>query len=229
MANRPVFLARISNGFFVEEIPIDFKWSAGFAASQKQKNIKALHEKFTDKYSDLKVLEISTKSINPTGVNLSAFNLMVKNKKEELLCSVEALFQSSKRFKLGGPYEDIRGMNSLEAKKDKRLKESGDLIEFIHNGESWGLEPKTQFYDWIYINTIHQHKALREEIIKYDAFTDIEFNPKKSINNQARAAALYVSLYREGVLEKVLRDKEYYKYIITYGYNNERAVQMSLI
>ena len=34
----------------------------------------------------------------------------------------------------------------------------------------------------------------------YDAFTDIEFNPDKSLNCQARAAAMFVALNREGLI-----------------------------
>ena len=47
-------------------------------------------------------------------------------------------------------------------------------------------------------------------MLAYEAFTDIEFNPDKSINCQARAAALYVSLRREGVLEKALSSQTAY-------------------
>ena len=35
---------------------------------------------------------------------------------------------------------------------------------------------------------------------EYDAFMDIEFNPAKSLNCQARAAAMYVSLKKVGLL-----------------------------
>lgn len=37
-------------------------------------------------------------------------------------------------------------------------------------------------------------------LLEYDGFTDIEFNPQKSLNCQAKAAALYVSLCRNGLL-----------------------------
>ena len=50
----------------------------------------------------------------------------------------------------------------------------------------------------------------------YDAFTDIEFNPKKSINCQAQAAAVYVSLEKQGLLLEALKSKEAFLNIV-YG------------
>ena len=42
----------------------------------------------------------------------------------------------------------------------------------------------------------------------YQAFTDIEFNPKKSINCQAYSVALYVSLRQRGLLEETIKNKD---------------------
>ena len=36
------------------------------------------------------------------------------------------------------------------------------------------------FYDWIYINALYKNKEIFNELIKYNAFTDIEFNPNKA-------------------------------------------------
>ena len=41
------------------------------------------------------------------------------------------------------------------------------------------LNPKTIFYDWLYINAVLENPLLAAELLKYNAFTDIEFNPKK--------------------------------------------------
>jgi hypothetical protein len=38
----------------------------------------------------------------------------------------------------------------------------------------------------------------------YAGFTDIEFNPQRSINCQARSAALFLSLMKRGDLESAL-------------------------
>lgn len=43
------------------------------------------------------------------------------------------------------------------------------------------LEPKTVFYDYIYINAVKYTFSLDEikQITSYTHFTDIEFNPKR--------------------------------------------------
>ncbi len=64
------------------------------------------------------------------------------------------------------------------------------------------------------MNALAQSKALAEQILEYDAFTDIEFNPQKSINCQAEAAAVYVSLQRLGLLEEALQSKEKFREIV---------------
>ena len=43
---------------------------------------------------------------------------------------------------------------------------------------------------------------------EFDAFTDIEFNPKRQVNCQAAAAAFYVSLCRTGKLEEAMSSRE---------------------
>ena len=39
----------------------------------------------------------------------------------------------------------------------------------------------------------------------YAGFTDIEFNPRRSINCQARSAALFLSLMKRGALDAALQ------------------------
>ena len=77
-------------------------------------------------------------------------------------------------------------------------------IDNRYGDDEWPLIPRTRFYDWLYITALSQNKELSEAVINYNAFTDIEFNPRKSINCQARSAAIYVSLYRAGKLEEYL-------------------------
>ena len=85
---------------------------------------------------------------------------------------------------------------------------SGKLKCFLYGNRKFELSPTTFFYNWLYVNALSLHPELSSEMIKYDAFTDIEFNPERSINCQARSAALFVSLYRNGLLDIALRDKE---------------------
>ena len=56
---------------------------------------------------------------------------------------------------------------------------------------------------------MHQNNPkLADALMEYDAFTDIAFNPEKSLNCQAEAAAIYVSLRKRNLLEEALKSKE---------------------
>jgi type I restriction enzyme M protein len=121
---------------------------------------------------------------------------------------VESLFQGSKVFGGGGPYTDLYLRAAHEAKRDPRVRESGELLAFEYEGRRWPLEPKTLFYDWLYLQGVAMRPELWPEILKHDGFTDIEFNPARSINCQARSAALFVALRREGCWESVMQSPE---------------------
>ena len=66
-----------------------------------------------------------------------------------------------------------------------------------------------------------------EEIQNYNAFTDIEFNPEKSINCQARAAAIYVGIAKAGLLDKTRNFYEFCDLISAKGdaVNTARVVR----
>ena len=220
MAIRPFFM--ISDSEIFKEDNCEFTFYTGFALSQKQKSIASLHEQILKKYPNAKILEVSRKSENPLGIALSAFNLTLPINNNEY--PVENIFQSSKVFSNGGPYQDLLFVHPREAKRDERLKNSGKLISFELNSNIWGLEPKTLFYDWLYTHALYRNKKLINEIIQYDTFTDIEFNPNKSFNCQARSVAIFVSLYKKGLIKSYLYDKNLFKNI----YRNKIAVQCSL-
>ena len=214
MAIRKVFRVNLSDSNYVDTIDINFEWNPGFAHIQKEKNIQALHKNYLKIYKNDKILEISSKSSEKLGVNLSAFNLTFTTLKKNNTFSVESAFQSSKKFEFGGPYKDLLDKDSRTAKKDIRLKTSGKLVSFIFFNQEWPLEPRTLFYDWLYINSLYKNETLAEEILNYDAFTDIEFNHNRSINCQAYSAALFVSLVKRNLINQAIKDSEQYKEII---------------
>ncbi len=205
MANRPIYHA-ITKPPFYEAIHVDFQFYSGFSLSQKQKCIKSLHEAYLNRYPDRNVLEISSKSTINLGISLSAFNLTLTNDTKTF--SVECAFQGSKVFENGGPYIDLFDKTSREAKKDERLKTSGALTQFQYFNNSYPLEPKDLFYNWLYINALSQNKELAEQLLCYDSFSDIEFNPQKSINCQAKAAAAFVGLSTQHILSEALSSNE---------------------
>lgn len=207
MAKRPIFVPLHDNRRLVLEHNVDFQWHAGFAKVQKQKSIRELHRMALEIYNVRNPLEVSSKSEDPLGVALSSFNLKFSTKRGRTL-TVEAAFQGSKVFDLGGPFTDIFGMKPMDAKRDERLRQSGRLIRFEFFKDPWPLDPKTAFYDWLYINALLKNKDLIPEVTDRDGFTDIEFNPEKSINCQARAVALFCALYHGDKIEEALATKE---------------------
>jgi len=78
------------------------------------------------------------------------------------------------------------------------------MIRFEFFGKEFPLVPRTYFYDWMYINALVQNVSLAEALLDFDGFSDIEFNPKKSINCQAHSVALYISLSKNRVLDIAL-------------------------
>lgn len=217
MATRPVFTPRKNSRIGVNQVMIEFDWFPGMAKVQKQKSIRSLHDAAEER-NIYPVLEISSKSEIELGNKLSAFNLMIKTKKQGKSFSVETAFQSSKVFERGGPFTDLLEKTSREAKKDIRLKESGNLIAFSFFGKEYTLKPKTFFYDWVYLNALNQNSNLADDLMRYQGFTDIEFNPKKSINCQAYSAALYSSLRHSGLLTDALESPGVFKKILQAEY-----------
>lgn len=196
MAKRPAWT--IENGKIIRK-DFEFAWNGGFAISQKRKNINALHQAIEDATGQT-ALEISSKGEVELGNQLSAFNLKTTG------VFIENVFQASKRYENGGPYLDLLDVAPKDAKRDERHKISGKLVAFVRNGEDWPLEPKTVFYDFIYVLAVIENFGCELDINEYNWFTDIEFNPGKSINCQARAVAIY-KLIQEKAAFNVLNDR----------------------
>jgi len=202
MAQRPVFMPSSFKPYSVEWM-VDFTYNAGLAPSQKQKNIVALHEGFLEEFPAKKVLEISSKSLQPEGVLLSAFNLKKFVPSLGKSLPVENIYHAGKVFEHGGPYLDLLEKTARESKKDERTHMSGEIIGFQFEDMRFPTMPKTAFYDFLYMNALLENEELMNAVLRYDAFTDIEFNPKKSISCQANAAAKFVSLHRAGMIDQI--------------------------
>jgi hypothetical protein len=209
MAERPIFIPVESGPHFVREISLEIPWASGFAPVQKKKNIKALHDAAA-KHGFTPLLEISTKSDVVVGQHLSAFHLKVQSKTGPI--SLESAYQGSKVFERGGPYTELYEVDARTAKRDPRLQESGRLIRFEFDDHKFPLVPQTVFYDWLYLTAIYPHREwLKERLTeqeKFAGFTDIEFNPRKSINCQARSCALFVAMVNRKLLENALQSPE---------------------
>ena len=206
MARRPVFVPE-SDKPYVSELSLDFEYFPGFSIQQKQRSIANLHASYVAKFPSSRVLEVSSKSERDIGSRLSALNLMIEHPGRGSY-SVECAFQASKVFLHGGPYVDLLDASSRAAKTDRRLRESGELVAFRYCEHEFPLEPKTYFYDWLYASALCRDDKLVEQVMMFDAFTDIEHNPERSINCQARSVAKVVGLARAGLLEDALQSPQ---------------------
>jgi hypothetical protein len=215
MAKRPIFVPSPDIFPFVKQEVFDFEWHPGFAKVQAQKSIASLHESAAQK-GITPVLEISSKSNEHLGISLSAFNLMLKIEGKEINeISVECAYQGSKVFEKGGAYTDLYSVSSRDAKTDERLKTSGNVTAFSLFGQNFPTQPITAFYDLLYIKALWQNRELAEKLLNFKGFSDIAFNPNKSINCQAHSAALFVSLHQNGKIKHVVEDEAYYINLIT--------------
>lgn len=216
MAKRPAFFVTDNcdpTAPFVKVVMVDFQWFPGMSKSQKQKSIDSLHSAIQEQNS-VQVLEISSKSRDELGVKLSAFNLGFFTPKDQTFVSVESAFQGSKVFETTGPFPELYRQNAREAKKFFKERSYGRLVRFDFYGQSWPLDPMTLFYDWLYLNSLKKNSALADQTKQYDCFTDIEFNPKRSVNCQAYSAALFVSLSRRGIIDDVLESRDAYMHMM---------------
>lgn len=209
MAERPAWRFDLEKKK-IERNSYEFVFNSGFSAVQKQKNIRALHEQIGKR-----ALEISTKSLEELGIKFSAFHLKLNDS------FLENIFQSSKKYEYGGPYKDMLNLPPKDAKRDDRHQTSGRLLSFVYNKEEFSLEPKTFFYDYIYILSVRECIPAEEikKLLEYEYFTDIEFNPKKSINCQAKSVTVLKALLLEyGELPDIQKQrKEYGKFYKNIG------------
>lgn len=227
MAKRPVFIPK-KDTLGVKTLEIEFQWYPGMSVNQKQRSIVDLHKNANEKGYE-KILEISSKSLQNIGIELSAFNLKTTSLINKIEFSVETAFQSSKIFERGGPYKDLIYKSSREAKKDERIRNSGNLIGFKFFGVDFPTVPLTFFYDWLYINVLIKNDSLCNKIVEYEAFTDIEFNPEKSINCQAFSAALFVSMVKNKIDFENIRDPKVFSQITKNAYRKENSHQNELL
>jgi hypothetical protein len=202
MAKRPIFLPTISFPFF-RKVEIDFNWHPGFSLVQKQKSLVSLHRAAKEYLGEITFLEVSSKSPNKLGHQLSAFNLaafttdLFYNNRGTF--SLETVFQTSKVFKPKLRCTDLLGLDELEIRNKIRQRQIHELSHFELENEKWSLEPAGAFYNYLYIRSLYRHQKHCYSLEKYEGFTDIEFNPIKSFNCQAESVSQFLGMKRSGI------------------------------
>lgn len=213
MAQRPAFsLAPAdSSRHPVQVAYYDFDWSPGMSAAQKRKNVAALHASIRERILGAKPLEVSSKSTLPIGIALSAFNLAVVKNGQPF--RVESLYQGSKVFRDGsGPFHDLYAQSPKAVRAAIKPHASSPLVHFAWGRTHWPLEPKLAFYTWLYCTALHhvQNRPLADKLLReeFTHFTDIEYNPGRTLNSQSFAVAYYLHLVRTAQADAVLVDRD---------------------
>ena len=203
MVTRQIYLVKESEPYY-RSYTCEFKWCNGQSLQQKKKNVLLLHDIYHQLHPEHRILEISTASDSDLGKKLSAFNMMKHVPSLNRSIPLECVFQGGKVYEHGGPYLDMYDMDPGKANKGERKNSSGKVIGFEFEGKRFPTEPAMFFYDYLYLNELNENREMADQLLEYDGFTDIFFNPEKSINCQAISCAKYVSLVKAGKLEEYL-------------------------
>lgn len=214
MAEKSVFISKVEYPFF-EEVHVNIDWFGGFALSQKRKCQIGLHQNFLMEYPKEKILEISSSSLMSLGSKLSAMHLSKRTLKG--ITTVESAFQSSRIYGDGakriGPFPEYRFLPGRECKKlVKEAAKEMHSYQYELDGLTFYAPAHhiSQFYDFLYLNALlePENEEVKNKLLqeKYTAFTDLA---TKSLNCQARSAAIFVGLVRAGMIDEV-RDYDSY-------------------
>ena len=154
-----------------------------------------------DTVENMNILEISTRSKNPFGKSLSPFNLQITLKSGKKV-KVECAYQGSKILKDGTQFENLYWGSPRDAALDKRIKGKRP-VSFRFFSKEYPTQPKHAFFDFLYIISLIQRKDdVFGKLSEFDGYTDMFYSPRKDPNCQARAAAKYIALMRNGIIQK---------------------------
>lgn len=197
MSTRPVFEAGAMQPWYREHL-IDFQWVKGQSYQQRRLCAEVLMDAAEMKLASNHILEVSAYSGSTLGRELSALNLRMSFYGYDDT-TVECAYHATKVFAKGGPFRDLLSGDSLSAKHDARLTESGRLMGFNLVNTRVSLEAHSAAFDAIYIAALAQNPRYLDELMCYDYFVDTAFNPQTMLATQARSAAIAVGLLRSGI------------------------------
>ena len=231
MANRPIFIPDPDDTLVTEQ-NIEFEWFPGQSTARKQLTIDSLHNA-ASQLRKCTVLEVSTKSSNPLGIALSAFRLTIRSGSDDAPLLLEAAYQGSKILSETGHLTHLYQYQSgRDIKNYVNSKSHEQLIGFQFEDHRWPLAPATAFYDWLYVTAVHQtfinEPEAHDRLCDFDAFSDIEYNPRRKINSQARACALYVALSANHLLQQAIETPQSFLRTLQDFKYGERATQAAL-
>lgn len=193
---------------------VSFKWEPGMSVAQKRRSCVHMHSAL-NVYLDLyPALDISSASTEKLGVELSAFNLMLNGK------SVECWYQGSKVYSNVGHMKHLYDADSLTAKLSMKQENKGALIGFKLIDVDYPMNPKTVFYDYLYLQGLMQYEE-RDKVLDYNVFTDVQ--AVLDIDAcQARSVCIYKLLHTQGnlyIVDDFDKFKEWHKVYVEDTYD----------
>ena len=210
-AVRPVFQPGNCARDPVMTLNVRFRWYPGLARTQQQQSIEALHEQTRNQHPELgEMLEVSSRASQSIGRALSAFNLSLRLPGVGLV-ALESAYQCAKVHAHGGPWPEMMTLDPMTVRRRLTTYRDSPLCGFRLLGQDWPLEPCSLFYDWLYAHALRSHPGLLEQAREFAAFTDIAFNPKRSLACQASALARVMFLVERGRLDQALASPDSFR------------------
>lgn len=216
---------------FIERV-VEFEWAMGQNFSKRQVSYLNMHDALIR--DNFVPLEISTKSKDyEFGKEMSAFNLSLNGYAVENIFQSYKVFNDGGPYLNLLQVSPVQAKNSccIQTRGSKKgcsnnkveyenldfyhlsticeycqKRPHRHLVGFSNKKETWSSEPKSMFFDSIYITALIDNPNLSEALLNFNAFTDIEFNQKEiyskekgPFNCQARSCAIYVSMRNSGM------------------------------
>ena len=110
-----------------------------------------------------------------------------------------------------------------QAKREIRNLGRGKIIAFRFLGKDFPTTPMNAFYDWLYIKAISPHEDWIRDNLNYQAYSDIEFTPNKSVNCQARAVAEFHALSMRGQAAKCAENFEDFRTLLQWAQKDDEV------
>lgn len=246
-----------------EEKTVEFEWFLGMSWQQKQKSSLSMLEKLEE--MGYTPIEVSRRSVDMDfGVQLSAFNLKLNKYNVENIFQAYKKFNDGGPYfdLLKVDPKTARGDCRIQTSESKkpcqtykvdfknkgfyenssvcehcRNRQKRHLIGFSSGKTQWDSEPKSIFYDAVYISALLQNKHLSDRLVDHNAFSDVEFNQKipysqekGPFNCQARSCAIFSTLkqvnYSDEQILEMVQSPEKMKYL--YGVPPKSSEQQTL-
>lgn len=171
---------------------------------RQRREVDSLHERFKYYRPDFKMLEISSISREPLGVAVSAANL--RDPRGNL---TEAVYLGSRVYEQGQLEHLYHASSTVEAMRITKASEHNMFSSYNWYGKAVPTNPLTLMKYWIWCDAVYNQKDLMNQIVEYDAFTNYFCNTSKDyFGTYPEAAALFVTLYRNGILDTAMDSVE---------------------